>query len=375
MDFTLLSDYEKQEIKDYKEVYYISKSKNKSLFNENLNKLEMFSDDELRFVHDIGDSVKYRYEIIDNIGKGTYSNVVSCKDHKVNKSVALKMFRNFSGGRYNNYSKEVEILNYLKSKIKSNQEYFIPEILDNFKFRDHEFISTQLYDKNIYKDRIKIYNSNIDNKLIIIYDIFKALNFLRSGRPKIIHGDLKPENILFKTKELFNIVICDFGLSELLDRDYIEYKSLIQTRFYRAPEIIYKIPFNEKIDIWSAGCIIYEIIEDKVLFKCKKDRDLLVYYHLVLNKPDKDYINTHLNIINIYNNINNYDSYHIYRKPGNLSIVLDKFLAIDHTKANREDMIMYYLVKLIYNCLHYDPFNRIHSFNALKFMDENIFKE
>lgn len=59
------------------------------------------------------------------------------------------------------------------------------------------------------------------------------------------------------------ISISDFGLcrkmSDINDHD-------IQTRYYRAPEILLKTDFNEKIDIWSLGCMAYELLTGKILF-------------------------------------------------------------------------------------------------------------
>jgi serine/threonine protein kinase len=57
----------------------------------------------------------------------------------------------------------------------------------------------------------------------------------------------------------------------------------IQTRYYRAPEIILGNKFNEKIDLWSVGCTIYELASGKILFYTCKDS--------LINKYDVDLIN------------------------------------------------------------------------------------
>ena len=63
----------------------------------------------------------------------------------------------------------------------------------------------------------------------------------------------------------------------------------MQTVWYRSPEVYFKIPLDVKMDIWSVGCIIYEIIEYKALFKVKKDNDILIF-HLFLGEPSREFI-------------------------------------------------------------------------------------
>lgn len=99
---------------------------------------------------------------------------------------------------------------------------------------------------------------------IIIKDILTAFLFLKSRG--IIHCDLKPENILFITKTSSNVKIVDFGSSTFMnDVDY----TYLQTRPYRAPEITFGCKFDFAVDIWSLGCVIYELVTFKILFKYK----------------------------------------------------------------------------------------------------------
>lgn len=75
------------------------------------------------------------------------------------------------------------------------------------------------------------------------------------------------------------ITIADFGATCEEDEFY---KGEFGTRYYRAPEIILKGEFSEKIDIWSAGCILYELIVGDFLFNPDKDKNKSRdYYHLL----------------------------------------------------------------------------------------------
>jgi dual specificity tyrosine-phosphorylation-regulated kinase 2/3/4 len=85
----------------------------------------------------------------------------------------------------------------------------------------------------------------------ISIQILQGLLFLK--RQNIIHCDLKPENILLKQENKSGIKIIDLGSGCFEDEQIYTY---IQSRFYRAPEIILGITYTSAIDIWSMGCIL-----------------------------------------------------------------------------------------------------------------------
>ena len=72
----------------------------------------------------------------------------------------------------------------------------------------------------------------------------------------VIHRDIKPENILMKQKGKVGIKIIDFGTSMFSHEATYMY---IQSRFYRAPEVILGAPYDYSIDMWSLGCLLAEL--------------------------------------------------------------------------------------------------------------------
>lgn len=102
------------------------------------------------------------------------------------------------------------------------------------------------------------------------YQIFEALKVCH--KDKILHRDLKPVNI-FLDGDL-NVKLGDFGLSKKL----IEGKSFASTNvgspYYMSPELFLNVPYDEKIDIWSAGCIIYEMAALEQPFKASSIGEL-----------------------------------------------------------------------------------------------------
>ena len=125
-----------------------------------------------------------------------------------------------------------------------------------FIFRSHLCITFESLNMNLY-ELIKLSNySGIEVKVIknMAVQLLIALRFL--SKHKIIHCDLKPENILLKHPNKSLIKVIDFGSSCFLDKRLYTY---IQSRFYRAPEIILGLKYTMQIDMWSLGCILMEL--------------------------------------------------------------------------------------------------------------------
>ena len=73
-----------------------------------------------------------------------------------------------------------------------------------------------------------------------------------------------------------HITLTDFGTTvKIRELDNEE----IQTRYYRAPEVILGLYYSEKIDVWSIGCIIYELYTGRILFDPDKDKDFSRDFH------------------------------------------------------------------------------------------------
>ncbi|EEA07891.1 protein kinase domain-containing protein [Cryptosporidium muris RN66] len=112
--------------------------------------------------------------------------------------------------------------------------------------------------------RSKILMENSEYKFKVIYQLADAIRFLHSLSPKIVHKDLKSNNIL--VDEDFNIRICDFGDAEELHYNTITCCTAV-TWQYAPPEIVGcsdparpNTNANEKVDVWSMGCIFLEIL-------------------------------------------------------------------------------------------------------------------
>lgn len=112
--------------------------------------------------------------------------------------------------------------------------------------------------------------------------ILHSLKFLRENG--IIHCDLKPENILLKQQNKSGIKIIDLGSSCFEDEMIYTY---IQSRFYRAPEIMLGIPYTTAIDMWSFGCIMAELYTGFPIFPGECEKEQLARIMEVIGLPPK----------------------------------------------------------------------------------------
>ncbi|VDM95311.1 unnamed protein product [Thelazia callipaeda] len=124
------------------------------------------------------------------------------------------------------------------------------------------------------------------------YQIIRGLKYLHSAG--IVHRDLKPSNVLVNSDCLLKIG--DFGmarsveqLNDLFTENYMS--QYVSTRWYRAPELLFSlIDYDTKVDIWSAGCILAEMLLRRQLFPGKDAASqvkMIIYY---LGTPEKAFM-------------------------------------------------------------------------------------
>ena len=89
--------------------------------------------------------------------------------------------------------------------------------------------------------------------LSFLTQLLSALRYIHSDKNRIIHSDVKPENILLTEHDGCDIKLIDFGSSSYSGSCIFSY---IQSRYYRAPEVILGLPYNASIDLWSVGCVL-----------------------------------------------------------------------------------------------------------------------
>lgn len=179
-----------------------------------------------------------------------------------------------------------------------------------------------------------------------------TLLFLK--KHKILHCDLKPENILLKKSDLNDIKVIDFGSSCYENRKIYTY---IQSRFYRAPEIILDLGYNFEIDIWSLGCILPELYFGLPIFPGEEEREQLMYIMEYLGKPPHELIEKSNKMIYFFNENN--EPFPYLNPDGTLRE--PKTTTIGEFLKNADDLF----INFIERCLKWLPKDRITPEEAL----------
>lgn len=115
--------------------------------------------------------------------------------------------------------------------------------------------------------------------------ILVSLHFMREF--KIVHCDMKPENILLRKSNKSGIKVIDFGSGTYEEEQFYTY---IQSRFYRAPEIMMGIRYTPAIDMWSLGCILYELYVGYPLFAGEDEKEQMQAIMEVKGVPPRSMI-------------------------------------------------------------------------------------
>ena len=151
------------------------------------------------------------------------------------------------------------------SNLKRCRHENIVKHLDDF-YEDNNFLIVMEFCENgdLGKAIIAQNGKPFSEKTVKIWfqQLCSPLEYLQ--RNKIIHRDLKPANV-FLTKEL-EIKIGDFGLAKNLERTSNMALTHCGTPLYMAVEVLNGQPYNHKADVWSLGCILYEICTLKMAF-------------------------------------------------------------------------------------------------------------
>lgn len=201
---------------------------------------------------------EFGYKVHQIIGEGMSSNVYIATDRNSQK-IAIKNFKpNYIKRNEDCINTEIELL-----KTVSKNDYII-KFINEINKPNYKAIIFEYYDINLfhYLDELIINKENIKNINLIIYSIIYGVESLHHFN--IIHKDLKPENIFIKKNGniISKVVVGDLGNADIYtSKKIIGNTSEIVTAWYRAPEIGLMIPYDNKIDIWSLGCIIYEILK------------------------------------------------------------------------------------------------------------------
>eukprot|EP00210_Caulerpa_lentillifera_P002594 g2486.t2 len=283
-----LTDFEQSEILHYSRIYFIGKTKHKIKGNPHSSYLNYGYDDDRGDYNTVAhDHIAFRYEICSSMGKGSFGQVLKCFDHKTRNFVALKIIRNKR--RFHAQAMiEVKVLQRLRQQ-DSDDCHNVVHLKEYFFFRNHLCITFELMSINLYEMTRQNNYEGVSLALTrrFAMQILISLKFLKEQA--IVHCDLKPENILLKQADRSAIKVIDFGSSCFENETQYTY---IQSRFYRAPEVILGLPYGTPIDMWSLGCILAELYSGYPIFPGENEQEQLLCIMEVLGEPPRSMLNS-----------------------------------------------------------------------------------
>ncbi|MCL7024596.1 hypothetical protein MKW94_026727 [Papaver nudicaule] len=215
-----------------------------------------------------------RYHVTEYLGSAAFSKAIQAHDLHTGMDVCVKIIKN-NKDFFDQSLDEIKLLKFV-NKNDPGDKYHLLRLYDYFYYREHLLIVCELLKANLYE--FHKFNRESGGEVYftmprlqsITIQCLEALQFLHGLG--LIHCDLKPENILVKSYSRCEIKVIDLG-SSCFQTDHL--CSYVQSRSYRAPEVIMGLSYDKKIDIWSLGCILAELCTGNVLFQNDSPATLL----------------------------------------------------------------------------------------------------
>ncbi|XP_049952555.1 dual specificity protein kinase CLK2 isoform X1 [Schistocerca serialis cubense] len=270
-------------------------------------------DEDGHLIYRHGDVLRDRYKILATLGEGTFGKVVKVKDlhtsrrHfprnlKIPRSnsrnrdhvMALKIIKNVE--KYREAAKlEINALEKIAERDPDGAHLCV-KMLDWFDYHGHMCIAFEMLGLSVF-DFLKDNNYQpypLEAVRHIAYQLCYSVKFLHDN--KLTHTDLKPENILFvdsdydlsynskKKRDVrrvkrTDVRLIDFGSATF---DHEHHSTIVSTRHYRAPEVILELGWAQPCDVWSIGCIIFELYLGITLFQTHDNREHLAMMERIL---------------------------------------------------------------------------------------------
>nr|XP_037273360.1 cyclin-dependent kinase 1-like [Rhipicephalus microplus] len=231
-----------------------------------------------------GDDRIKNYVMMEKIGEGTYGIVYKAKCKATNKIVAIKKIRvdGAEEGVPVTTIREVALLRELKHEnIVRLLEVVMPPskaiylVFEYMAMDLKKLLDTQPKNKTLNGAVVKKYLGQLVNAILFCH------------RRRVLHRDLKPENILID--ENGGLKVADFGLCRAFTVPVHIFTHEVVTLWYRAPEILMGASrYSTPVDVWSIGCIFFELLTSKTLFRGDSEIDQLFRIFRVLGTPTTD---------------------------------------------------------------------------------------
>ncbi|XP_033833711.1 serine/threonine-protein kinase 36 [Periophthalmus magnuspinnatus] len=190
------------------------------------------------------------YHVLELAGEGSYGRVYKGRKKYSGQVVALKFMPKVgrSEKELRNLKREIEIMRDL-------QHPNIVQLFDSFETATEVVVVTEYAEGQLFQileDDGSLPECQVRE---IACQLVSALYYLHSHR--ILHRDMKPQNILLGKSGV--VKLCDFGFARAMSVSTLVLTSIKGTPLYMSPELVGEMPYDHTADLWSLGCILYEL--------------------------------------------------------------------------------------------------------------------
>ncbi|XP_068679432.1 serine/threonine-protein kinase 36-like [Montipora foliosa] len=191
-----------------------------------------------------------RYHVLELIGEGSFGKVYKGRKKYSGQVVALKFIPKVgrSEKELKNLQREIDIMRNLEHKN-------IIKLLDSFETPKEVCVVTEYAEGELFQVLEDDGSLPEQQVRMIACQLVKALYYLHSHR--ILHRDMKPQNILLGKGGV--VKLCDFGFARAMSINTLVLTSIKGTPLYMSPELVQEKPYDHNSDLWSLGCILYEL--------------------------------------------------------------------------------------------------------------------
>ncbi|EDL00344.1 serine/threonine kinase 36 (fused homolog, Drosophila), isoform CRA_c, partial [Mus musculus] len=191
-----------------------------------------------------------KYHVLEMIGEGSFGRVYKGRKKYSAQVVALKFIPKLgrSEKELRNLQREIEIMRGLWHPN-------IVHMLDSFETDKEVVVVTDYAEGELFQILEDDGKLPEDQVQAIAAQLVSALYYLHSHR--ILHRDMKPQNILLAKGG--GIKLCDFGFARAMSTNTMVLTSIKGTPLYMSPELVEERPYDHTADLWSVGCILYEL--------------------------------------------------------------------------------------------------------------------
>jgi serine/threonine protein kinase/Tol biopolymer transport system component len=229
----------------------------------------------------VGQQINH-YHVLSELGAGGMGEVYLAQDTKLGRKIALKLLPA-------SFTNDADRLHRFQQEARTASALNHPNILTIYEIGDEQgrpFIATELIEGQTLRGRLTSGPLELGDALDIILQAASAL--AAAHEVGIVHRDVKPENVMLRTDGYVKVL--DFGLAKLAEPKATRAELEAPTRMrgntapgmvmgtvnYMSPEQARGLEVDERTDIWSLGCVLYEMLSGNAPFKGETPTDVTV---------------------------------------------------------------------------------------------------